>query len=145
MTPVLKLNDARRVRADRQTLCRSGFHKWQLVADRRFADRAKTVSGLTFQHQPQRGSGGVGSLLRIIAMTTVVKLQTARRARADRQTLCRSGFHKWQLVADRRFADGTEARATVQGRAGCGFDVKAGKLLTAERCRRCGEQRTRLL
>ena len=75
-------------------------------------------------------------------MTTVVKLQTARRARADRQTLCRSGFqpllrilrprhshipvqHKWQVLADRR------------------FDVKAGKLLTAERCRRCGEKRVR--
>ena len=60
-------------------------------------------------------------------MPCVIKLSTARRARADRQTLCRSGFHKWQLLTDRR------------------FDVKAGKLLTAERCRRCGEQRTRLL
>ena len=60
-------------------------------------------------------------------MTTVVKLQTARRARADRQTLCHSGFHKWQV-----------------DRAGR-FDVKQGKLLTVERCRRCGEQRTRLL
>ena len=43
----------------------------------------------------------------------------ARRARADRQTLCRSGFHPWQLLTDRR------------------FDVKAGKLLTAEVCSRC--------
>ena len=60
-------------------------------------------------------------------MPTVVKLATARRTRADRQTLCRSGFHKWQVLADRR------------------FDVKQGKLLTVERCRRCGEQRTRLL
>ena len=83
------------------------------------------MSGLTFQHQPQRGSGGVGSLLRIIAMTTVVKLQTARRARADRQTLCRSGFHRWQVE--------THAR----------FDVREGKLLTAEVCSRCGEKRTR--
>ncbi len=60
-------------------------------------------------------------------MPNVVKFAIARRARADHQTLCRSGFHKWQLVADRH------------------FDVKRGKLLTAERCRRCGEQRTRLL
>mgnify|MGYP001597585809 CR=1 FL=1 len=60
-------------------------------------------------------------------MPTVVKLATARRARADRQTLCRSGFHKWQVLTGRR------------------FDVKAGKLLTVERCRRYGEQRTRLL
>ncbi len=58
-------------------------------------------------------------------MTAVIKLATARRARADRRTLCRSGFHKWQVMADRR------------------FDVKEGKLLTAERCRRCGEQRVR--
>ena len=34
--------------------------------------------------------------------------------------------HKWQLLNDRR------------------FDVKAGKLLTVERCRRGGETRTRL-
>ena len=78
-------------------------------------------------------------------MPSVIKLSTARQVRADRQTLCRSGFHKWQVLTDRRFADGTEARATVQGRTGGGFDVKAGKLLTAERCRRGGEQRTRLL
>ena len=95
-------------------------------------------------------------------MTHVIQLREARQARADRRTLCRSGFqpllrilrprhshipvqHKWKVETSGRFADGTEARATVQGRAGCGFDVKAGKLLTAERCRRCGEQRTRLL
>ena len=38
-------------------------------------DERKTVSGLTFQHQPQRGSR-VEPFVRIIAMTTVVKLQT---------------------------------------------------------------------
>ena len=59
-------------------------------------------------------------------MTHVIQLREARRARADRRTLCRSGFHKWQLVADRR------------------FDVREGKLLTAEVCSRCGEKRTRL-
>ena len=60
-------------------------------------------------------------------MPGVIKLTTARQLRADRQTLCRSGFHKWQVLTDRR------------------FDVKEGKLLTVECCRRCGEQRTRLL
>ena len=60
-------------------------------------------------------------------MTNVIKMQHARRTRADRQTLCRSGFHKWQVLTDRR------------------FDVRGGKLLTVDRCRRCGEQRTRLL
>ena len=74
-----------------------------------------------------------------------IKLSTARRAHADHKTLCRSGFHKWQVLADRRFADGTEARVAVQGCTGGGFDVKQGKLLTVERCRRCGEQRTCLL
>ncbi len=59
-------------------------------------------------------------------MTHVIQLREARRARADRQTLCRSGFHRWQVE--------THAR----------FDVREGKLLTVERCRRCGEQRTRL-
>lgn len=73
-------------------------------------------------------------------MVDVIKLNTARRTRAERQTLCRAGFqplprilrprhshipvqHKWQLLPDRR------------------FDVKAGKLLTVERCRRGGETR----
>ena len=58
-------------------------------------------------------------------MSHVVKLQAARRARADRKTLCRSGFHKW--------------RVETEGR----FDVKQGKLLTAERCTCCGEKRVR--
>lgn len=58
-------------------------------------------------------------------MTHVIKLRDARRTRAEHKTLCRSGFHKWQVVNDRR------------------FDVKQGKLLTLERCRRCGTTRTR--
>jgi hypothetical protein len=58
-------------------------------------------------------------------MTNVVKLNAARRLRADYQILCRSGFHKWQVETGGR------------------FDVKQGKLLTAERCWRCGEQRVR--
>lgn len=50
-------------------------------------------------------------------MTHVIQSREARRARADRQTLCRSGFHRWQMLTDRR------------------VDVKAGRLLTVERCR----------
>jgi hypothetical protein len=57
--------------------------------------------------------------------TAVIKLRDARQTRSHRQTLCRSGFHKWQVETNGR------------------FDVKQGKLLTAERCRRCGEQRIR--
>ena len=73
-------------------------------------------------------------------MTHVITLQAARRVRADRKTLCRSGFqpllrilrprhshipvqHKWQVERNAR------------------FDVKQGKLLTAEVCTRCGEKR----
>ena len=58
-------------------------------------------------------------------MSHVVKLQAARRVRADRKTLCRSGFHRWQVQANAR------------------FDVKQGKLLSAEVCTRCGEKRVR--
>jgi len=36
------------------------------------------------------------------------------------KTLCRSGFHKWQVVQDQP------------------FDVKRGKLVTVYRCERCG-------
>ena len=63
-------------------------------------------------------------------MSNIVNLSAARRDRrqskADGLTLCRSGFHKWQVVSGQR------------------FDVKAGKLVTAERCVRCNEQRTLL-
>ncbi len=43
------------------------------------------------------------------------------------KTLCRSGFHKWQVVTERK------------------FDVKQGKLVTQYRCVRCGESKTRAL
>ena len=58
-------------------------------------------------------------------MTNVIKLREVHRARADGNTLCRSGFHKWHVA--------TEGR----------FDVKQGKLLTAEHCLRCGKTRVR--
>ena len=35
-------------------------------------------------------------------------------------TLCRRGFHKWQIDQDQR------------------FDVRAGRLVTVRRCARCG-------
>lgn len=63
-------------------------------------------------------------------MSNVVKLDTARRerrqSRADGLTLCRSGFHKWQVETGQR------------------FDVKHGRLVTTECCVRCGERRTKL-
>lgn len=42
------------------------------------------------------------------------------------KTLCRSGFHKWQVVKEKQ------------------FDVKQGKLVTVYKCTRCGEQKVEL-
>ena len=54
------------------------------------------------------------------------KAKAERNARrAEGRTLCGSGFHKWQVVTDKR------------------FDVKLGKLVTAEKCARCGQERVR--
>jgi hypothetical protein len=39
------------------------------------------------------------------------------------KTLCRSGFHKWLIVTEKK------------------FDVKQGKLVTVYRCKRCGKQK----
>ena len=39
-------------------------------------------------------------------------------------TLCRNGFHKWEIIQEKQ------------------FDVKQGKLVTLYRCRRCGVERS---
>ena len=59
-------------------------------------------------------------------MGDVIRLKAVKRRRAEGRTLCDSGFHKWQLVTERR------------------FDVREGKLVSLERCKRCGHERTRL-
>jgi hypothetical protein len=59
-------------------------------------------------------------------MGDVVKIKNWKRERADGKTLCGSGFHKWQTLSERR------------------FDVKQGKLVSAERCTRCGTERNKL-
>ncbi|MFA5984504.1 MAG: hypothetical protein WC782_10860 [Methylococcaceae bacterium] len=41
--------------------------------------------------------------------------------------LCRSGFHKWEVLNDRR------------------FDVKQGKLVTAYQCTHCGKLKNTLV
>jgi len=43
------------------------------------------------------------------------------------KTLCRSGFHKWKILSERK------------------FDVKQGKLVTAYQCIRCGKQKNTVL
>lgn len=42
-------------------------------------------------------------------------------------SLCRDGFHKWEVVKERQ------------------FDVKQGRLITLYRCARCGKDRTKAL
>jgi len=39
------------------------------------------------------------------------------------KTLCRNGFHKWEVMKEKQ------------------FDVKQGKLVTIYKCVRCGEQK----
>ena len=41
------------------------------------------------------------------------------------KTLCKSGFHKWVIVQEKQ------------------FDVKQGKLVTYEKCKRCGKTRVK--
>ncbi len=61
-------------------------------------------------------------------MAKIVKFQRpSLREKAEGRTLCKSGFHKWKIVTERK------------------FDVKSGKLVTLLRCARCGEEKTKLL
>ena len=46
--------------------------------------------------------------------------------KAEGKTLCKSGFHRWKIVTERK------------------FDVKQGKLVTLRRCERCGKEKTEL-
>jgi hypothetical protein len=43
------------------------------------------------------------------------------------KTMCKSGFHKWEVIKENR------------------FDVKQGKLVTLYRCKRCGKQKNTAL
>lgn len=43
------------------------------------------------------------------------------------KSLCRSGFHKWQILSERK------------------FDVKQGKLVTVYQCKRCAKQKNTAL
>ena len=49
----------------------------------------------------------------------------ARRQKNARSSLCAQGHHQWQVDKN------------------TGFDVKAGKLVTVERCKKCGKTRNR--
>ena len=43
------------------------------------------------------------------------------------KTLCKSGFHQWKVVTERK------------------FDVKEGKLVTVMKCTRCGKEKVTAL
>lgn len=43
------------------------------------------------------------------------------------KTLCKRGFHKWEIRQEKK------------------FDVKRGKLVTVYQCSRCGDTKTKLL
>lgn len=55
----------------------------------------------------------------------VVQLRKVKTQRAQAKVLCDSDFHKWRVLKHSQ------------------FDVKLGKLVTLERCMRCGKERTR--
>ncbi|HHJ19124.1 MAG TPA: hypothetical protein ENJ84_04760 [Gammaproteobacteria bacterium] len=40
--------------------------------------------------------------------------------------LCRRGFHKWEIIKEKK------------------FDVKYGQLITQSRCKRCGKEKTEM-
>ncbi|BAU47216.1 ABC transporter permease [Sulfurifustis variabilis] len=61
-------------------------------------------------------------------MGEVIKFRRpSARERAERKTLCETGFHKWRVVTEKK------------------FDVKRGRLVTLYRCARCGKEKTKLL
>ena len=43
------------------------------------------------------------------------------------KSLCRSGFHKWKIVTEKK------------------FDVKQGRLVTVYKCTRCGMQKNKAI
>ena len=60
----------------------------------------------------------------VITMGDIVRFRKPpAKLKHKGNTLCRNGFHKWQIVTERR------------------FDVKQGQLVTEYRCQRCGASR----
>lgn len=58
-------------------------------------------------------------------MGEIIPFKKPRPAARHRgKTLCKNGFHQWEILKDRR------------------FDVRLGKLVTVSRCKRCGKVRT---
>jgi hypothetical protein len=61
-------------------------------------------------------------------MGQVIKFKKpSLQQKAEGKTLCKTGFHKWKVITERK------------------FDVKQGRLVTLRRCERCGQETTKLL
>jgi len=61
-------------------------------------------------------------------MGDIVKFRKpSLREKAEGRTLCKIGFHRWKVVAEKK------------------FDVKRGKLVTLLRCERCGKEQIKLI
>lgn len=52
--------------------------------------------------------------------------KASRKKKSSGKTLCKSGFHKWAIDQNKQ------------------FDVRQGRLVTIQRCQRCGFTRTTL-
>ena len=61
-------------------------------------------------------------------MGEVVKFKLPSALQKNRgRTLCKNGFHKWEVLTEKL------------------FDVKQGKLVTVYQCKRCGKTKNKLL
>lgn len=61
-------------------------------------------------------------------MGEVVKFKKPKLSEKHKgKTLCKSGFHKWEIVQEKQ------------------FDSQQGKLVTLYRCNRCGANKTKAL
>ena len=65
------------------------------------------------------------NLMADIIPLTKTRRKAHRAKTRDGRTLCRHGFHRWEVVP------------------GTPFDVKTGKLVTRYKCTRCGEVRNK--
>ncbi len=60
-------------------------------------------------------------------MGDVIKFKKPKKKNPHKgKTLCRHGFHKWEIKQDKQ------------------FDVKRGQLVTIYRCARCGKDKVEL-
>jgi len=61
-------------------------------------------------------------------MGEVIQFKKAKPSERHKgNTLCRSGFHKWEILKEKQ------------------FDVKQGKLITVYQCKRCSKTKSKAL